>query len=317
MREMVLNHASMIAPDHTVAMGWIQGLVEGMRALTDSNIAHMYLRTSKEFDQIQCAPNTTLYDISYLMFRWPVTKDNAQFFMYLSSRRSLLKDSSPDLLEKIAGCELSPFEQTQLASEEAKPLLYCAMSNGIAAGFPSAPIWDCDQINVHFDELLPNDEIVARTETVDNLTRAEHRTSITERHRANMRDVSGFEELWERRSEIFPCLKFGPDVEDQLRQINPSALSAIVKKLSILDRDAAEWRDADTAMPEWSCRVRPESNNVRNNPSLIEARRFRSCNGNSEIFEWHADFGYDRIHLRFDSQTKEVEIGYIGEHLPL
>ena len=39
--------------------------------------------------------------------------------------------------------------------------------------------------------------------------------------------------------------------------------------------------------------------------------------GTRETFEWHARFGDGRIHLRFDPQSREVEIGYIGPHLPL
>lgn len=36
------------------------------------------------------------------------------------------------------------------------------------------------------------------------------------------------------------------------------------------------------------------------------------------IFEWHARFGSGgRIHLRFDASIREVEIGYVGRHLPL
>ena len=49
-----------------------------------------------------------------------------------------------------------------------------------------------------------------------------------------------------------------------------------------------------------------------------EARMFQSHRGTREIFEWHARFGDGgRIHLRFDPPSKEVEIGYIGPHLPL
>ena len=47
-------------------------------------------------------------------------------------------------------------------------------------------------------------------------------------------------------------------------------------------------------------------------------RRFGSNKGEPQLFMHHADYGDDRrIHLRFDAQTKEVEIGYIGKHLPL
>jgi hypothetical protein len=43
-----------------------------------------------------------------------------------------------------------------------------------------------------------------------------------------------------------------------------------------------------------------------------------SSQGTQKLFEWHARFGSSgRIHLRFDPSSYEVEIGYIGPHLPL
>ena len=62
----------------------------------------------------------------------------------------------------------------------------------------------------------------------------------------------------------------------------------------------------------------PESSTVMKNHKLREERRFRSQTGAIELFEWHARFGSGgRIHLRFDPASREVEIGYIGNHLPI
>ena len=73
-----------------------------------------------------------------------------------------------------------------------------------------------------------------------------------------------------------------------------------------------------SAMPSWTRKVTPESQPVMNDPRLREERRFRSHRGTRELFEWHARFGSSgRIHLRMDPSSREVEIGYIGPHLPL
>ena len=61
----------------------------------------------------------------------------------------------------------------------------------------------------------------------------------------------------------------------------------------------------------------PESVESMKNRKFREARRFRTSHGTHELFEWHARFGdHGRIHLRFDPESHEVEIGYIGWHLP-
>ena len=317
MRELVLNHASIATSDLESATTWLKQLAIGMASLNRLGIGKSELRMSRYPYEIQCTDVTSLHDLMFFL-RNSGARDEYQYLSRLSSKSPLLESVSEDVEDKFTRCEVRGLDARALSPEDGAPLLYCAIADGIAIGFPSDPVWEQDQIDVYFEELsLDGNELGEVDETIDNLTRAEHAETISERHRANMRDLSNLAELWERRSEIFPHLKFGLDVESQLGQINPSAVSAVTKKLSMLDGDSAKWRTTDTTMPQWSCRVRPESNSVRNNPSLIEARRFRSRNGNREIFEWHADFGYNRIHLRFDAQTKEVEIGYIGEHLPL
>ena len=71
-------------------------------------------------------------------------------------------------------------------------------------------------------------------------------------------------------------------------------------------------------MPQWGSNVTSESKSVMKTPKLRDARKFRSRKGSSELFMWHARFGNSgRIHLHFEASTYEVEIGYIGPHLPL
>ena len=63
--------------------------------------------------------------------------------------------------------------------------------------------------------------------------------------------------------------------------------------------------------------VRPEGQTVMTTPKLREARRFASLTGRREVFEYHTSFGKGgRIHLRVDAAQRQVEIGYIGGHLP-
>ena len=67
-------------------------------------------------------------------------------------------------------------------------------------------------------------------------------------------------------------------------------------------------------------KVTPESQSVRDykKGKLLEARRFRAASGERVLFEWHARFGGGaRIHLRFDARVREIEIGYVGVHLPM
>ena len=184
---------------------------------------------------------------------------------------------------------------------------------------PSEPKWDDDRVAVEFDELLPGETVDRVVEYVDNLARSAHAQRIIERHRKRLQlRCSGAVDLWNRRAQIFPHLLFGPDVEDHLGALSAGFLPTLINRLADLHRAAADWAGAGGDAPPWTCKVTPESTSVMNHPKRREARRFGSVRGERLLFEWHARCGDGvRIHLRFDAGTREIEIGYIGVHLPL
>ena len=318
MREMVLNHASISANDSYTATEWLKRLAVGMALLSRNEICRLQLRMSRHMHEIECADGLTLHDLMLNLINSDA-RDEGRYLSALSAKVPLLKSVSEDLVDKFLRCQAIGLDTLTLSSQDSEPLVYAAITDGVAIGFPSNPVWTTDEIEVHFIKLaLDEVGFVETYETIDNLTRPEHADAICERNRTNTRQFSNFDELWEYRDSAFPNLIFGPDVEGQLKDVNTSDLSAIVKKLSSIDDCAADWQTSSSAMPAWSGKVTPESDRVRNNRTLMDARRFRSHKGSREVFEWHARFGRaNRIHLRFDAQTKEVEIGYIGKHLPL
>ena len=208
-------------------------------------------------------------------------------------------------------------DEQPLPASGGEPLVLCAIADWIAIGFPSAPIWDRDRITVRFYELLPDGTIGEASEEIDQLTRSVHAGPICDRHRERLLAGSDPVTLWENREAVFPHLVLGPDVEGNLKN-QARLFSTIVGKLKDLDRSSREWRDVDGPAPPWKTKVTPESTEKMKKRSFREARTFRSHRSTREIFQWHARFGDSgRIHLRFDAASKEVEVGYIGPHLPL
>ena len=312
MREMVLNHASLDSPDHYTAVDWLQDLAIGMAQLVSENISERSLRSSQSLYETFCLSDWSLWD-AIRELRVRSARDEYQFIMGLSAKVPIDKDVSQDVRDRFRACEAKT-----LPPQDGEPLVLCAITDGIAVGFPSDPIWDRDNVTVSFNELLPDENIGEASETIDNLTRSVHALPICERHRADLRQFANSAALWAGREEAFPNLVFGPDVEHNLTTLNSSALQIVIKRLASLDESASEWTDTGGTMPTWKCRVTPESQRVKNNPNLLNARRFKSHLGTQELFEWHARFGSSgRIHLRFDPGSYKVEIGYIGPHLPL
>ena len=200
-----------------------------------------------------------------------------------------------------------------------------AVIAGFTFDFPSDLIWDSSLIGVDFYELKDDESgEVSEEETfeeIDNLARSDHASPIYERHRQSFRgQITSYAELWNNRKLAFPNLLFGPDIEDHLKKLNTSKLGSIVGKLANLNAAAAEWPNVGGSAPPWKARAKVvnESESLQNNAKLRERRRFKSYDGTRQLFLWHARFSDSgRIHLRFDPSSHEIEIGYIGKHLPL
>ena len=307
MRELVLNHASLMVDSRSAAVEALKDIISGMVALVRCGAAGPVLRSARDMTQMPCAPDFSFFD-ALLRLQGTGAREELAFFAGLATKSPLVSD---------LGAEHRIFitEAQDMRPDDGAPLLLCALDDSVAVSFPTSPGWDRDRIVVEFRELLPDGTFSDESEEIDHLSRAGHAEPICLRYqesrRANLR--SG-EELWRRRREAFPNLLFGLDVEDDVAAL--PHLRTAINRLSELDAAAADWSDGPA--PPWTCKVTNESARVQNNPQLREARRFRSRSGAHEFFFWHARFGnHGRIHLRFDAAAHEVEIGYIGRHLPL
>ena len=298
------------------AVDWLKDVAIGMSVLVGQGVAVSALRSSLTPYETFCIGTWTLAD-AYQALRMQGARDEYLFLLRLGSKFPLLAQVGPDLEDRFLRCE-----DMRLASPDGDPLLFCAISDGIAIGFPSHPVWDKSAVNVNFSELLPDETIAEASETIDNLTRANHARPILERYRARirsgLRQFSDGAALWEVGSEAFPNLAFGLDVKSHLAKLNTGDLGTIVNRLASLDDTAANWRKAEDDVPPWRTKVTNETASVRNNPILRQTRRFRSSDGSHQLFFWHARYGGSgRIHLRFVRSAYMIEIGYIGPHLPL
>ena len=312
MREMVLNHASVSVPqvDHGVVSEWLKDVASGMGQVVRDKVAQSSLRMVRGLQETQCIPGYSLFDAIHTL-RIRGYRDEYVFLLRLATKTPLWSEVAAEIEDRFRACE-----DRTLPEGDGEPLVLCAIADWIAVGFPSDPIWDRDRITITFDELLSDATIAQASEEIDQLTRSVHAGPICDRHRDRIRADSDPEALWENREVIFPNLLFGPDVEDNLKN-SSHLLSTIIGKLVALDRSAEEWRARGGPAPPWGTRVSPESAEKMKNAAFRATRRFRSHSGTMETFEWHARYGDGgRIHLRFDPETREVEIGYIGPHLP-
>lgn len=309
MREMVLNRASLSAGDARAATGFLKGVAVGMSQLVRENVTGYSLRTDRDFHEIECAPGVSMQDAVHKV-RGAGARDEFGFLIRLATKAPLLEGVDREAEHRFLTCETTSF-----SPEDGAPLLLCALTGGIAIGFPTCG-WDRDRLTVGFDELLSDGAFSRESEDIDHLARSDHAAAICDRHRERLRKGLSAREFWSKRATAFPNLVFGPDVRRHIEEI--SHFHTVVGRLIELDSAAGNWRGDGGAAPPWTCHVTNESATTRNDPKLSEARRYRSNSGERRAFFYHARCGSGlRIHLRFDRERYEVEIGYIGPHLPL
>ena len=313
MREMILNHASvrLLGFDRSRISEWLKDVADGMGGLIREKAVQNHLRTARSLHETLCSPSYSLFD-ACLRLGKDGYRDQHLFFMRLATKVPLLSDIGKDVENRFLGCE-----SKTLAAADGDPLVLCAITDGIAVGFPSDPVWDRSSIEISFEELLPDGTIGEASETIDQLTRSIHASSICERSSSQLFAGTDPRSFWPNRYTIFPNLIFAPGVEENLQR-SAALFPTIARKLSEINEAAREWQSTNAPIPPWKTKVTPESQQVMRDPRLQQHRQFQSHAGTQELFEWHARYGNSgRIHLRFESGSREIEIGYVGPHLPL
>lgn len=322
MREMVLNHASLARAKPRKTDAWLKDVAVGIAELIQSGGVQSVLRTDRHLYDIPCPTGRSLWEALEQLRQQVDHPDEVRILWELLTKCSHLDDVDLSTCDPVR-CEAETPPKTiefgtdrRYDVEDGRPLVYCAINDGIAVSFPSERVWSADRLTVVFDELSEDDddEIGRKAEAVDNLSRSSDASTICDRDGQFERSPA---EVWRRRKENFPNLRFGMDVEGHLKR-QAGQLRTIVHRLAKLNDSAKEWKNTCGPDPPWKIPVVPESDSVMKNEGLREARRFCSCSGERVLFELHARYGNGgRIHLRFDADAQTVEIGYIGPHLPL
>lgn len=313
MRDLVLNHASLRASAWRDTVESLPDLGAGIALLVKTGTASRVLRMSQSPHELLLPGNRSLFE-AFQECRQRGWRDLYVFLMSLSTRIPVEVGLAADIVDRLLTCETR-----ELRGEDGGPLLVCALTDSIAVSLASDPIWDRDQLEVGFLELLRDDSWNRVSEIVDNIARSVHANVIISRDRRHLhQQCSEATDLWEQRAEMFPHLLFGPEVSGHIAKLNTGLLRTLVNRLADLDETASAWGEDRGAIPPWRCKVTPESKSLMDHPKRRRARYFKSVYGQRQLFEWHARFGRGgRIHLRFDPQTQEIEVGYVGMHLPL
>jgi len=187
--------------------------------------------------------------------------------------------------------------------------------DGVAISLSTHEVWTLRHIDLDRNELdaageIVTTEVVARN-AIDAEAITEHSEFLTNLVRP---EVHNGAEIWERRAELFPHLRFIPRTEGQLAGLlhGDPLVGVVLDRLLKLDDAIRIWRDTGCASPPIPYYVRPESTTRE---ALTE---FKDDDQTKRRFSWHGDYGPGENRLHYileDDPLRLAVIGHIGRKL--
>ncbi|ETX04887.1 MAG: hypothetical protein ETSY2_26245 [Candidatus Entotheonella gemina] len=306
-REFVFNDLSTrsIAPTVFEARQRMDKMVQSIAALYDTGSTLFTLGDIYR----------TILANDYLLSQWfsdrDADRESKAFFGRLSTKTAL-DAALPEAIQD--RFQLSEFH---IDGERAPALGLAFLLDGLAVSLPSEVLWR--QAEIQLNHLWLDENAEEHRDEVTTLNIAELQQAQIVIDKLHERFLQELHEeprsLWKRRQECFPHLAFGLDVEDRLCGLENAILPQVISKLMVLDGAVRNWRYEKRPEPQLP-EVHPESQSTMQRYG--DLRRFRDANGRDELFERHAMVGSQYcIHLRIIHASRQIEVGYIGPHLPI
>ena len=308
MREPVLNSAcvGLGLTNMDDAISATMDIEQGLISLFSSGHILKQLRLHAPLHEIEIFSGVTLYDVFLEICNR--TSDRGRFLMLMATKCPIDKDLADEKLADLINWRLT-------THPDCLSLLLCAVSD---VRIPISLSWDERwatsplKVTVCRDN---NKSECLRELYVHNVFSFQNAKEIVEIFNNDILNSIDLFNLWYQKGVLFPRLKFGPGVQNDLQGVGPEIYRAAVGRLSELNRAAVEWEISGAASPTYFSKVTGESGATMK--KFGNRRIFLSAEGKNETFEKHAwvPMGH-RLHLRELHDTKLIEVGYIGTHLP-
>lgn len=182
-------------------------------------------------------------------------------------------------------------------------------------------IWKEEHINGIYSALDGDGELISIESRLTNINELMTNEIIKEIALARVfSNISSGYDLWERREELYPNLRFCDSVKTQL-YADPERYHVlkIMERLNILQSYFSQRHDFYQPR-ELGLNARTESDTVKNDPDLKKYRLFKLPTGDQVYFYDHigftGKFSGGRIYFYPMVEEQKCYIGYIGRHLP-
>lgn len=234
-------------------------------------------------------------------------REEKEFILQLATRSPFLTESSPDIQNRAALCEVHCGDSASSAFQAAYLLNYPLLS------FCQAP-WDLPSLHATASQMDDEGELRQFPVSLINIAHKEHFTQHSGWIEARrQREIHDSAVLWKNRETIFPSLEFCPCVKDQLSLIpeNSDLFTQILDRLFDLQRVAA----LGIAFHNEAFRTKCSPSSSSTIQNFGEHYSFRRVDDTLVQCGWHL-YLPDGNRIYFTCDKGDWVIGHIGGHLP-
>jgi hypothetical protein len=309
--DIVVNELSMQTPasDQNIARAIMSEFVQTLRQAQSEGIRGK-LSTASDFHATLLAPD--YYLVQWLNDR-QVNRDERSFLLQRATSTPFLQDRPETASEALT-------YEFRFGADRAEGCGIAYLLDGLAVSLRSKPCWEASRLEIIVQQMDSEGNIA---EDMVQITHAccpdhvqENRPWIQNRIRTNITDGN---DMWQRRSELFPSLTFCDSVGAQMIALDHGIpmLQPVASKLFDLEMFCSGWTAGPFMREAIPGNVSPES--AQTLERFGGERTFLCPDGEKRLFSWHLKINTPpwRIHFRFDNASPgRLLIGYIGRHLP-
>lgn len=236
-------------------------------------------------------------------------KEEKEFLWSLEAKCPPTREISTDILYDLYGCQW-----IGESGDESDVFTQCAVTGALVASLRTAEKWQTDMIRGQLLVLEDNADLHEQSCDLNHFSSLDEAELVCERRQyAVLGSVS--RATFERdATRVFPYLRFGVDVPDDVARLGPTIFEAVKRRLAEYNATVKAWRESGENEPRFGSHVRGESKTTMN--KFGDERRRRDPEGERALYELHGSLpNGHRVHLRILHDKKAIEIGYVGTHL--
>ncbi|MDF0731388.1 hypothetical protein P0Y43_11710 [Pseudomonas entomophila] len=297
-----------LAEESSAANARMNALIDTLSSLKRhaERLPPIQLRTCVPMASIEIAPN-------YYVSNWLAQTDQIRrvIFLRMETSAPLLQSArdNDDAIDRF-GCT-----ECTISGNAAEGCRAAWATEELTASLSSGDQWQGHLLDVEIMALDADGNLTNRHSTVRHIAMpehvAEHAAWIAERVRTSIRDG---QDLWERRSTLFPNLDWCHQTERQVKAFGVGSphLRNIVLRLIELDTAFSTWNGSSIGPDFVPSKCTPETQKTLADEAADHTATLPD--GTQHLFSWHVRFTPNggRIFFDGDTATNRGQVGYVG-----